>query len=322
MLTPRDTDVVILNYCTPELSLRAARSARQAGVDSILIVDNGSPDGSADKLQRGVQGFAQVLALPENAGFSTGNNRGAAQGNRALLLLLNSDVVLHEGALAALIRVLEQEETVGIVAPALVGSQGEAQASAYRFIKPGRLTNSLLGLDKLSTRFGWEVFGGNVDLPRNGDYTGFAESLYGPCLLLRRQAFEEISGFDEDFFLYCEETDLVLRLAQHGWRAYRTAAGTATHDHNQSAGQAPERSLILMSESHRLYARKHFGWLGRAATAAAFVGGLALRWLLGGGNRARYAAALGVWFHRTPSADPRAHKAASSVGRKPAVEAR
>jgi N-acetylglucosaminyl-diphospho-decaprenol L-rhamnosyltransferase len=297
-MTPADVDAVILNYRTFALTVQCARSVQSNGAGSIVVVDNDSQDGCGDKLEAELGGFARVLRLASNGGFSAGNNRGAREGDAPLLLFVNSDVVLPPGALAAMVDVLNRETRAGIVAPALAGSDGRAQASAYRFISPAVILQTLLGLDKLARKLGWAHLGGNVDLGRNGDYSGRVESLYGPCLLVRRQAFEQVGGFDENFFLYCEETDLILRLARAGWQAFRTAATTVLHVHNQSAGQLPARSLVLMNESNRYYAGKHFGWGGRTVTALAFAFGLTLRWVLARRpeERRRYLAALGVWL--------------------------
>ena len=306
-MTSHEVDVVILNFRTPSLTAAAARSALDNGADSILVVDNGSGDDSVTELETDIGDFATILPLASNEGFAAGNNRGAAAGGQPLLLLMNSDVVLRPGALRTMVEVLEQAPRVGIVAPALFGSDGQPQSSAYRFITPAVVVQALLGLDRIAAKLRLKIWGGNTDLRRNGTYTGAVQSLYGPCLLVRRQAFMEVGGFDEAFFLYCEETDLVLRLAKQGWGAYRTAAAEAIHHHNQSAGQQSVRSLILLNESNRLYAHKHLGRIECFTVKMAFTLGLALRWLFSrnGEQRRRYQAALGVWWGWTPGADPR-----------------
>jgi len=114
-------------------------------------------------------------------------------------------------------------------------------------------------------------------------------------------------GFDETFFLYCEETDFVFRLAKRGWKAYRIAEAMVTHNHGESAKQFPISSLVTMQESLWIYAKKHFGVWGRSTTIIASMIGLSLRLLLysKSPDRKRYWAALGVWLGWTPSTDPR-----------------
>jgi N-acetylglucosaminyl-diphospho-decaprenol L-rhamnosyltransferase len=304
---PKDVDAIVLNYRVGRMAARAARSAKENGIKRVVVVDNQSGDDSLSVLEREVSGFAEVLPLTENVGFSSGNNAGAKQGKNPLILFLNADVSLGTGAVQQMVDAMNADPSIGIAAPSLQGPSGEPQASAYFLLSPFRLLNSLLGLDRLGAIVGWGVLVGNADLKRNGNYTGVVESVYGACMLVRRCAFEAVNGFDEEFFLYCEETDLCLRLQNAGWKAYRCGGAQATHWHGQSAQQVARASLILMSESHRLYARKHFSIVGRTVTALAFIVGLNLRVLLARTLKAKmtYLAALGVWLGWTPTADPR-----------------
>ena len=241
------------------------------------------------------------------SGSLSGNNAGAKHCNRPLILFMNADVSLDPGALQRMVDAMNANPSVGIACPSLYGLHGEPQASAYLLLSPMRILNLLLCLDKFGAMMKWPVFQGNSDLKHNGDYTGVVESVYGACMLMRRSAFEAVNGFDEDFFLYCEETDLCLRLQNAGWTAYRCGGAQAKHWHGQSAQKVAKKSLILMSESHRLYARKHFSLSGQMITAFAFISGLCLRILFARTFKAKtgYFAALGVWLARTRSADPR-----------------
>lgn len=302
-----DVNVVILNYRTAPLAVEAARSARENGATSIVVVDNRSEDDSLSVLQREIGEFARILPMPGNYGFPAGNNSGAKLGDRPLVLFMNADARLHEGALVTMARVFDQDPRIGAVAPALYYPDGQPQASAYFFITPMRIVKSLFGVDKLADKWGWATLSGNIDPNRNADYSGQVESLYGPCILVRRKAFEEVGGFDETFFLYCEETDFVLRLAKKGWKAYRVADAEVTHNHGEFAKEFPINSLVLFQESRRIYATKHFSVWGKLITYVSSVIGIGLRVLLSSksSDRKRYWAALGTWSRWTPSADPR-----------------
>jgi len=307
----KDVDVVVLNYRTASMAVDSARSAHEDGATSIIVVDNHSGDDSLAVLQRELGAVARIVSLPDNRGFAGGNNYGARVGSRPLVLFMNADAKLHPGALASMAKVFDQDPQIGAVAPALCFPDGRPQASAYHFITPTRVLNSLLGIDRLAKRCGWTSLSSNVDLHRNGAFSGPVESLYGACLLVRRKAFEDVGGFDEAFFLYCEETDFLLRLAQKGWKAYRTADATVAHGHGESANQDPVKTLVIMQESRWIYARKHFRPLGMLVTSIASIVGLGLRFLFSLDNqeRRRYRAALGFWLGWTPSADPRKRRA-------------
>lgn len=306
---PQDIDVVILNYQTAPLAIEAARSARDNGATSIVVVDNHSGDDSLSILQREIGAFTRILPMPGNYGFSAGNNRGAKHGNRPLVLFMNADARLQDASLTAMAKVYELDPRIGAVGPALFYPDGRPQASAYFFITPMRVVKSLLGIDKIGKKIGWAALSGNIDPDRNGNYSGPVESLYGPCFLARRKAFEEVGGFDETFFLYCEETDFIFRLAEKGWKAYRVSEAKVTHIHGESANQVPVSSLVSMQESLWIYAKKHFRVWGKLLTVVASVIGYGFRFLLSqkNTNRKRYRAALGVWLGWTSSADPRKH---------------
>jgi GT2 family glycosyltransferase len=302
-----DIDAIILNYRVGALAAGAAHSAKESGIKSILIVDNHSGDDSVSILERHISAFAEILPLPENIGFSSGNNAGAKRTRKPLILFLNADASLEPGAMQQMIDAMYANPSIGVICPSLYGPKEEPQASAYLLLGPLRILNMLLGLNKIGKLIKCQLLAGNADLKHNDEYTGFIQSAYGACMLVRRNAFESVNGFDEDFFLYCEETDLCLRMQIAGWKIYRCGKARVKHWHGQSANKTVRKSLILMSESHKLYARKHFSFIGRATTMLAFVTGLILRILLARSweGKTNCFAALGVWLGWTPSVDPR-----------------
>jgi GT2 family glycosyltransferase len=309
-ITPQDVDVVILNYRTPELSVRAAKSAFVEGATSVFIVDNCSRDNSVEKLAERLGGMATVIERPENGGFAAGNNAGALLGDRPVILFLNSDAFLVPGALHSLCEVLNRDPRIAAVGPALYYEDGSPQPSASLRPTPWRITKTLLKIETLGKVLQWGVLAGNTDLRRNGTFSGQVETLYGPCLLIRRDAFEESGGFDERFFLYYEETDLLVRLRQSGWDVHRDGTARAIHAQGGSAEKASTFSTVIMQESRRIYSRKHFGVLGIMATSVASMLWSAMGTLLSvqRADRLRYWSALGVWLGWTASMDPRKQK--------------
>src|ERR1017187_7698211 len=100
---PRDVDVVILNYRVGSLAAQAVRSAKENGINSIVVVDNQSGDDSISILKNEVSAFAEILQLPENVGFSSGNNAGAKRGKKPLILFMNADVSSNPGAVQQMV---------------------------------------------------------------------------------------------------------------------------------------------------------------------------------------------------------------------------
>ena len=306
-MSPDDVDVVILNWRTAPLAIEAARSAIENGATSIIVVDNCSQDDSIHLIKREIGSFVGILSMPRNGGFGEGNNAGARLAKRPLVLFMNTDVKLQPGALKKMAEVFDKEPRAAVVSPALYYPDNRPHASAFLFPTPVRTLKISLGLDRLGNRFGLAGLSGNIDIRRNGAYSGRVESLYGACLLVRREAFEEVGGFDEDFFMYCEETDLIFRLAQKGWKAIRVSSAEAIHTHGESVKGSPVDCLIPMYESRRIYARKHFSRLGRITASMASAAGLLARILFSSRNsdRLRYLAALRASLGMAPKADPR-----------------
>ncbi len=305
-MNPSDVDVIVLNYRTPELAARAARSAAQDGADSIWIVDNGSGNGVA-RLNVLVSGFAQVLSLPHNIGFSAGNNRGASHTERPIILFMNADTELQAGALRAMLRPFGNP-SVAAVGPVLHYPDHREQPSALLVPTAWRITAELLHLDALAPQFAKPLFASNVDPKRNGPYCGTVHSLYGACFAIRRTAFEAVGGFDEDFFLYLDETDLFVRLRSAGYTLYRVTDAHVFHHHSQSAKTIPVQSLLFSQQSRFIYGKKHFSSTAQVQVTIASVLGNLLRLLArvrSYDDRIRYWAALGYWLGWVGDPDPR-----------------
>ena len=300
---PQDVDVIIPNYYSPHLAVDAARSARENGAKSIIVVENGSKDDSLDVLNKEIGDFAEIISLSENRGYSGACNAGAAAGHRPFILFMNSDAILQPDSLSLMVNVFNDNPQVGVVGPSLYYLDGSPQASAYLSITPMRIVFALLAIDRLS--FFWPKLSSNEDKTRNDDYSGEVESLFGACTLYRRKAIEEVDGFDEGLHSNCDESDLILRLTKKGWKPYRAAESKVIHAHGKTVEKFPVKYMILAQESRRIYAKKHFNLIGRIITAFASVAGISLRVLFSrtSPDRKRYLAALGVWLGWVPSAE-------------------
>jgi hypothetical protein len=267
---------VVVHYRTPEETLAAARSVAQTSPDAgITVVDNASGDSIAERLAAAVP-KARVLTEPSNRGYGAGCNRGARDSEEEFLLFLNSDARVLPGAVAALESALLADPRAAVAGPGLQNPDGTPQASIQRFPTPWRIFCESSGLAALS---GGRLFRGHTKSREDHARAGEIETLKGAVLLVRRAAFEEVGGFDEDFFLYAEETDLMRRLSDRGWRTLFVPQARALHSGGGSGGD----SLFgLVHEGLARYVRKHHGPAGARFAAASL-------WL---GAAARYAAAL------------------------------
>lgn len=229
---------MVVNYRTPDVTIACLRSL--AGEiphlpgARVVVVDNGSGDGSAERIQAAVEeqswgGWASTLPLRENGGFAYGNNRGVetAPGARHYLLL-NSDTVVAPGALRYCLGVLERDPGIGAMSCLLLNGDGTVQNVARRFPTPLRRAAGALGLPwKLPRLFAWA----DLDDPswdrrttrRDVDWLG------GAFLLVRGEVLRRIGGLDEDFFFYGEDIAFCHRVWRGGSRCHYDPGASVVH---------------------------------------------------------------------------------------------
>jgi N-acetylglucosaminyl-diphospho-decaprenol L-rhamnosyltransferase len=286
---------VIVHYRTPRETVRAARAvAETAQAAEIFVVDNASGDGVAALLAQEVPS-ARLLVEPENRGFGAACNRGARETSRPYLLFLNSDAFVGRGAVAALEAALDADPKAAAAGPRLRNPDGTLQASIRRLPTPWRIFCESSGLAFLAG--GREPFSGHSATHQEHGRARAVEALMGAVLLVRREAFDEAGGFDEAFFLYAEETDLMARWRSRGWRLLYEPRAEAVHEGGRSGG---DRLFGQLHASLERYVWKHHGPVSarlvremlRAGAATRYAAALATPGERGRRRRARYRAAL------------------------------
>ena len=298
---------VIVHYRTPAETVRAAEAvARTAPGAEIVVVDNASRDGVERELAVRVPA-ARVLAEDSNRGYGAACNRGARETSRPYLLFLNSDAAVKPGAVAALEAALDGTRGAAAAGPRLVNADGSLQPSIRRLPTPWRIFCESSGLAFLSG--GRRPFEGHTATRQDHSRPRTVEALMGAALLVRREAFDDAGGFDEAFFLYAEETDLMARWGRRKWKLLYEPAAEVVHEGGRSGGDA------LFGQLHASlarYAAKHHG-----RGAASFA-----RMALDAGAALRYAAALVTPGERGRIRRARYHAALRRRGQPPAASAR
>jgi len=259
--TPR-VAVVIVSYETRDTLVEGLQAlATEAGPSAeIVVVDNASRDRSAAAVR---DRFPQLrlVANAENVGFARASNQGAHETRAPLLLFLNPDARLGPGSLGALASLLETRPRVGIVGPRTRSEDGAIQVSTgpdlslLSELRQRRLVRGVARRDPAAL----------AEAEALHAHEREADWVSGACLMIRREAFDAVSGFDERFFLYEEDADLCRRVRAAGWPVVFTPAAEARHALGRSMARAPERARLEYDRSHRLYYRKHCGLLQRAA---------------------------------------------------------
>lgn len=261
--------VVVVSFNTRDLLRDCLSAVLAQGPAEVVVVDNGSTDGSADEVR---QGFPEVrlISCPDNPGFGGAANRGAASCRTPFILLLNADTRLEPGALAALVRALESHPRAGVVGPRLLGPSGRRQSSWFPDPTPLHLLalntwlNRLVRVTPVLRRRFRPVWARRVT-------AGPVPWVKGAALAFRRAAFEQVNGFDERFFLYAEDIDLCFRLRQAGWEVRSAPEARVVHVEGASTRQARAASTAHFFDSLARFYRLHYppAWRRR------------LRWVVG-----------------------------------------
>ena len=231
----------LLRVCLDSIARTTPREIEH----EVLVLDNASDDGSAEMVERLGRGI-RLIALEERAGKAENDSRllGAAQGE--LCLLLNEDVELCEGAVAGLVRALEDDPQAAVAAAQLLDPAGEPHACAWRL--PG-LGTALAGALLLHR---WLVVQSRGGRTRP---VGWAQS---SAMLVRRAGAAGIGFLDPDFFVYSDETDFCRRLGAAGWRILWVPHARAVHREQLSNDAASvERRIVEFHRGRDRYLRKH-----------------------------------------------------------------
>ncbi len=235
--------VVVVNYKTAALALGAVASALADVIalgGRICVVDNASGDGSFERLRDGVAALGEVpvevIAAERNGGFGYGNNvaiRRALRGDDPpqYVYLLNPDAVAEPGAIGRMIEFMDTHPRAGIVGSHIEDSDGSTHVSAFRFPSPLGEVEGAMRLGVLSRALQrWAVAGVPCDRTTQVDWVSGASSV------LRRDMLEQVGLFDENFFLYFEETDLCRRAAEQGWECWFVREATVMHERAAATG--------------------------------------------------------------------------------------
>ena len=265
----RSVAAVVVNYNARDHLRVCLESLAAEGVAPVLVVDNGSSDGS-----RPVVEAAGALWLDSggNLGYGRAANLGAADPRLAgaeFLLVCNPDLDLLPGCVAALADTLAGEPAVGIVGPRLSNPDGSLYPSARTFPDlVDAMGHGLFGLVAPGNRFTRRY------RLLDWDHRDRAEVdwVSGACFLTRRTAWESVGGFDPSYFMYMEDVDLCWRLGRAGWRVVYQPAAEVVHTQGVSADQHPYRMLAAHHRSMWRFARRTSTGARRAALPLVFVG--------------------------------------------------
>jgi N-acetylglucosaminyl-diphospho-decaprenol L-rhamnosyltransferase len=272
-----DVSVVVVTYNALPLLERSLESVQ--GYETI-VVDHGSTDGTVDFVR---ERFPEARVLEqENLGFGAGNNTGMGAASGDYFLLLNADAWALGDAVERLVEFAEANPDAAVVGPKLLNQDGTLQRSVRGYPSTWRIATEYLFLRKLAPRS--RAFNAFYGAGFDHESVREAEFLGGACLLVRRAAFEQVGGFDEDFFMMSEEVDWCYRFRQAGWKVLFYPGAEVVHVLTSSANPAMFRHLV---RGHLRFLAKHRGAREAERARRLMLVALRLRGLVFRGERGR-----------------------------------
>jgi GT2 family glycosyltransferase len=244
---------IVVSYETRGLTLDAVGSLLEflPPESDVWVVDNASTDGSADAV-RNRHPAANLIELPENIGFGRANNAALARAKGRYLLLLNSDARLVDAAtVERLISHLDGDPTLGMAGPRLEDGRGRLEHSARSFpTLPKEIVRRWgLYLAVPRAKVGRWLLGDfwAPDRPMRVDW------ITGACMLVRREAYEAVGGFDERIFMYGEEQEWARRFRQAGWGILYDPAVSVVHRRAASGSTGPWRVRAALEADVQIF---------------------------------------------------------------------
>jgi len=251
-----DLSIIIVNWNTKELLLPCVRSVfeNEQGISrEVIVVDNGSRDGSGNEVKKTFS-FIHLVENEKNLGFAKAVNQGLQKASGRYVLLLNPDTQVKEKAIEGLVSFMETHPRAGISGAQLLNSDGSKQNSIANFPS---LATELLNKSFLRWLFPKKFPGKERDYPEPIE----VDSVIGACMVVRRDALEQVGLLDEDYFIFLEETDWCYRMKRAGWKIYHIPQAQVFHFQGKSAETVKKRARVEFYRSRYHLFKKNRGHL-------------------------------------------------------------
>lgn len=254
-----DLSIIIVNYNVKEFLLNLLDSIKKA-IDKItveiIVVDNASDDGSVDVLK---EKFPEVKLIinEKNIGFGAANNLALKEAKGKYFLLLNPDTIIREDTLTKMIEFFETHPDCGIAGCKVLNPDGTLQLACRRgFPGPWTSFTKVMGLSKLFPKSRLFAKYNLTYLDENQTYE--VDAVSGAFLMMRREVYEKIGGFDSQFFMYGEDLDLCYRAQKANYKVYYVHSTEIIHYKGESTKRSKIDETKLFYDAMHLFVKKHF----------------------------------------------------------------
>ncbi len=255
-MKPLNFSVVVVEYFSKDLLVSCLSSVEGQShqPQKIVVVVNGMDAKEKSKLEKEFAGV-HFIDPKANLGYSKAVNLGIANTDSEIILVLNPDTVLDLKCAELACEYLAENDAVASVGPQILDVDGVIYPSARN--EPSivnAIGHGLLGIFKPNNRFSRRY----KELDADQNQTREVDWISGAALFLRRKALDEIGGWDEDFFMYCEDVDLGRRLKLAGWKSIYLPLAKISHVGGGSSTKTPYRLIFQHHKSLYIFSRKKY----------------------------------------------------------------
>ncbi len=253
-----DLSIIIVNYNVKEFLLNLLDSIQKAAKNysaEIIIVDNASDDGSVEAVREKYPG-ARLIVNEKNVGFGRANNQAMETAAGKYFLLINPDTIVREETFAKMINFFENETRAGIAGCKVLNPDGTLQLACRRsFPGPWTSFTKVMGLSTLFPKSRLFAKYNLTYLDENQTYE--VDAISGAFMMIRKEVYDKIGGFDKEFFMYGEDLDLCYRAQKAGFGVYYVHATEIIHYKGESTKRSSLDETKIFYDAMHLFVRKH-----------------------------------------------------------------
>lgn len=254
-----DLSIIIVNYNVKEFLQNLLQSIEKASANlsiETIIVDNASDDGSIEMLNKN---FPQIKLIEnkKNVGFGAANNQALEIAKGKYILLLNPDTIVKEDTFSEMIKFFETHPEAGMAGCKVLNPDGTLQLACRRgFPGPWTSFTKVMGLSKIFPKS--KLFARYNLTFLNENETYEVDAISGSFMMMRKEVYEKIGGFDPDFFMYGEDLDLCYRTQKAGFKVFYVHSTEIIHYKGESTKRSKIDETKIFYDAMHLFVKKHF----------------------------------------------------------------
>ncbi len=253
----KELSIIYVNFNTADQIIASVESVRRhtEGIDyEIIVADNNSQNDENIQHLIDDKGI-KVVRLDDNYGFGKANNAGFKESTGEYIFLLNPDTICHDNSIKILLDKIKADQTIGVIGPNIINADSKP-THAFRRANDGIITEINFALFGLPYKM---VYGNNFEYNHTGKQMDVAYSC-GAAMMMKRETFEKVDGFDENFFMYYEDQDLCNRIRKEGLRIVNEPSATIQHLEGTSISVNSRRENFIMQSRKKYFLKTMPKW--------------------------------------------------------------